>query len=56
VPARIGSERPSEKLVDLLPVSRIAESWKIPVLKRGPETVTGMKKSKFTEAQIAFAP
>ncbi len=39
---------------DLLPVSWIAESWKIPVLKRGPETERAMKRSKFTEAQIAF--
>jgi putative transposase len=39
---------------DLLPVFWIAESWKVPVLKRGPETERAMKKSKFTEAQIAF--
>lgn len=39
--------------VDLLPVSSAAESWKIPVLQPGPETERAMKKSKFTEAQIA---
>src|SRR3954466_6002061 len=38
---------------DLLPVSWTAGSWKIPVLQPGPETERAMKKSKFTEAQIA---
>ncbi len=39
---------------DLLPVSWIAQIWKIPVLELGPETERAMKRSKFTGAQIAF--
>src|SRR3954466_13928639 len=39
---------------DLLPVSWTAGSWEIPVLQPGPATERAMKRSKFTEAQIAF--
>jgi putative transposase len=46
--------RSSDMPSDLLPVSWTAESWKIPVLQPGLETERAMKKSKFTDAQIAF--
>jgi len=39
---------------DLLPVSWTVLSWKIPVMKEGQEEELGMKRSKFSEAQIAF--
>jgi putative transposase len=48
----INSGRVSKR--DELPVSWTAKSWKIPVLQPGPETERPIKKSKFTEAQIAF--